>query len=213
MRLPKVHYTQSGQVKQLTADLILLDNLLAEYGPEARPIRENMPAALASFADKLWREKQGTSKAPFTTAAGERVFLDIQTLSPRTDLQRSLQSRAIQVANDLTQLRLLLFVESDSSIPAPFLAVLVVWLFIIFTSFSLFASFNPTVLAVLSLSALSAAGAIFLVLELGQPFSGLMAISSGAATQRARTSGSLDVPVICIGFDARSGLVSDLTVS
>jgi hypothetical protein len=144
--------TQSGQVKQLTADLILLDNLLAEYGPEARPIRENMRAALASFADRLWREKQGTSKAPFTTtAAGERVFLDIQTLSPRTDLQRSLQSRAIQVANDLTQLRLLLFVESDSSIPAPFLAVLVVWLFIIFTSFSLFASLNPTVLAVLSL--------------------------------------------------------------
>ena len=90
----------------MTADLILVDNLLAEYGPEARPIRENMRAALASFADRLWREKQGTSKTPFATAAaGERVYLDIQTLSARTDLQCSLQSRAIQVVNDLTQLR------------------------------------------------------------------------------------------------------------
>jgi len=100
-------------------------------------------------------------------------------LSPNSDLQRSLQSRAIQAANDMTQIRLLLFVESDNSIPVLFLAVLVIWLAIIFTSFSLFASLNPTVLAVLSLSALSAAGAIFLVLELGQPFVGLMAISNG----------------------------------
>jgi len=120
-------------------------------------------------------------QAPFTTsAAGERIYLDIQMLSPNTDLQRSLQSRAVQAANDLTQIRLLLFVESDNSIPVPFLAVLVIWLVIIFTSFSLFASLNPTVLAALSLSALSAAGAIFLVLELGQPFVGLMAISSSA---------------------------------
>jgi hypothetical protein len=34
--------TQSNQIKQITADVILLDNLLAQYGPEARPIREEM---------------------------------------------------------------------------------------------------------------------------------------------------------------------------
>jgi hypothetical protein len=172
--------TQSGQVKQMTADIILLDSLLAEYGPEALPIRKNIRAALGTYTDTLWREKKMKSQAPFTTsAAGERIYLDIQMLSPNSDLQRSLQSRAIQAANDMTQIRLLLFVESDNSIPVLFLAVLVIWLAIIFTSFSLFASLNPTVLAVLSLSALSAAGAIFLVLELGQSFVGLMAISNG----------------------------------
>jgi uncharacterized membrane protein len=31
--------TQTGQVRQITADLILLDNILAQYGPEARAIR------------------------------------------------------------------------------------------------------------------------------------------------------------------------------
>jgi uncharacterized membrane protein len=34
--------TQNTQVKQITADLILLDNILAQYGPEARSIREQM---------------------------------------------------------------------------------------------------------------------------------------------------------------------------
>src|SRR5262245_53550397 len=146
--------TQSAQVKQMTADIILLDCLLAEYGPEALPIRKNIRAALGPYTDTLWREKGMKLQTPFTTsAAGERIYLNIQMLSPNTDLQRSLQSRAIQAANDLTQIRLLLFVESDNSIPVPFLAVLVIWLVIIFTSFSLFASLNPTALAVLSLSA------------------------------------------------------------
>jgi hypothetical protein len=171
--------TQNGQVRQITANIILLDNLLAEYGLETLPIRANIRVTLPVYADVLWREKEMRQKTPFATnCAGERVYLDIQALSPKNDLQRSLQSRAIQAAHDLTQLRLLLFVESDNSIPAPFLAVLVIWLVIIFASFSLFATANATVFAIISLSAFSAAGAIFLVLELSQPFMGLMAISS-----------------------------------
>ena len=31
--------TQSSQITQLTADMILLDNLLGQHGPEGRPIR------------------------------------------------------------------------------------------------------------------------------------------------------------------------------
>src|ERR1700722_9976284 len=37
--------TQSGQVKQITADMILLDLLLEKYGPEALPIRVEMRSA------------------------------------------------------------------------------------------------------------------------------------------------------------------------
>ena len=59
----------------------------------------------------------------------------------------------------------------------PFLVVLVFWLSMIFTSFGLFAPANSTVVAVLLVCALSVAGAIFLVLELDQPFYGLIRIS------------------------------------
>ena len=171
--------TQNTQVKQITADLILLDNILAQYGPEARPIREQMRATIGPFADRLWREKQAGAAAPFeTNAAAEKVYLDIQGLSPQNDLQRSLQSRAAQLSNDLAQTRLLLFVESDSLIPIPFLAILAFWLVIIFASFSLFSPLNVTVFTCLSLFALSAACAILLILELSQPFTGLLSISS-----------------------------------
>ena len=171
--------TQNSQIKQITADIILLDRLLAQYGPEARPIRETMRNTIGPFADQLWREKAAETTAPFeANASAESVYVAIQALSPQNDLQRSLQSRVAQLSTDLAQTRLLLFVESDNLIPAPFLAILVFWLVIIFASFSLFSDLNVTVFTCLSLFALSASCAIFLILELSRPFGGLLMISS-----------------------------------
>jgi hypothetical protein len=171
--------TQSGQVKQITADVILIDALLEQYGPEALPIRSEMRKVIGPFADRLWHEKPAAAAAPFAmNAATESVYVAIQALSPRNDLQRSLQSRAAQVSTDLAQTRLLLFAESDSAIPAPFIAILAFWLIIIFASFSLFAALNVTVFTFLSLFALSASCAIFLILELSEPFTGLLMIPS-----------------------------------
>ena len=172
--------TQSGQVKQITADLILLDALLEQYGPEAQPLRVEMRGAIGPLADRIWHEKPADAARPFARdTKAESVYVAIQALSPKNDLQRSLQSRAAQVSTDLAQTRLLLFAESDSAIPAPFIAILAFWLIIIFASFSLFAALNATVFALLSLFALSAACAIFLILELSQPFIGLLMIPSG----------------------------------
>jgi hypothetical protein len=171
--------TQTAQVKQITADIILLDSLLAQYGPDAAPIRIQMRNVIGPFADRLWHEKEeGTGKPFESNAPADAVYLAIQALSPKNDLQRPLQARAVQISNDLVQTRFLLFVQSENSIPTPFLAILAFWLVLIFTSFSLFSRLNATVFAFLSLFALSASCAIFLILELNQPFTGLMKISS-----------------------------------
>ncbi len=171
--------TQAGQIKQITAGIIQLDNLLEQYGPEAVPIRRQIRSAIGPVVDRLWREKASKSPMPFVaTAAAEKAYAEIQSLTPQNDMQRSLQARAIQVSNDFAQTRLLLFVESDNQIPTPFLAVLVFWLIIIFASFSLFSPLNATVFGFLSLFALSASCAIYLILELSEPFKGLMMISS-----------------------------------
>jgi hypothetical protein len=118
-------------------------------------------------------------RTPFeASAASDAFFAKLQQLSPQNDSQRSLQPRAIQIATDIAQTRLLLFAQTYNSIPMPFLVVLIFWLTIIFGSFGLFAKPSATVFASLFVFALSAAGAIYLVLELGQPFAGLMQISS-----------------------------------
>jgi hypothetical protein len=173
--------TESSQVQHVTADIILLDRLLAQYGPEGRPIRDLMRRAVPAMVERIWGENASGvgTPAPFTaTSAAEDAFAMIGELAPQTEAQRSLKARAVQVSTDLAQTRLALFVQAGSSIPTPFLAVLVFWLTIIFASFSLFSRLNSTLVAVLLVFALSASGAIYLVLELSQPFAGLMQISS-----------------------------------
>jgi hypothetical protein len=173
--------TQVTQIKQLTADVILLDQLLAQYGPEAATVRNLLRGAVDAVADRIWHEHSSVSamKTPYEgTAAGEAFFMKLRQLPPQTDEQRSIKDRAIQVSTNIAHTRLLLFTQGDNPIPMPFLIVLIFWISIIFVNFSLFADPKPIVIAALAVFALSAAAAIFLVLELGQPFSGIMQISS-----------------------------------
>ena len=168
--------TRSTQLQQLTANVILLDSLLGQYGPEVTPLRRQLRGAINPLIDRLWHEKITTE--PFTAnREGEKVYLAILALSPQTETQRSLQARAVQVANDVAQARFMLFAETENRIPKPFLAILVFWLFIIFLSFSLFSDLNATALAFLCVFGLSASCAIYLILELNDPFNGLMRIS------------------------------------
>ena len=173
--------TQSTQVRGMTANIILLDRVLAQYGPEARPARELLRRAIDPLAERIWRENSSATArdAPFADAPEAAIVIaKIQDLAPQNDAQRSFKAQAIQTVTEIAQARLLLFEQADSSIPMPFLAVLVFWLTIIFASFSLFARLNPTLVAVLFVFALSASCAVFLILELSQPFAGLMQISS-----------------------------------
>lgn len=172
--------TQSSQIKQLTADIVFLDSILAQYGPETDSARTLLRRALATMADRIWREKRSdTGKAEVFEASAAALLLynEILKLSPRNEAQHSLQARAVDTSNDLAKTRLLLFTKAGSSIPMPFLVVLISWLTIIFASFSLFSDINATTIAALCIFALSASASIFLILELSQPFTGLMMIA------------------------------------
>lgn len=172
--------TQRGEVKRLTADIILLDEMLAQYGPEARTGRDLLRRAVDQLITRIWEQDTSGSvtQAPFVaTTAAEEASREVQRLEPASDAQRTLKARASDLSSDLAQIRLLLFEQADNPIPVLFLSVLVFWLAIIFASFSLFARLNPTLVAALFVFALSASGAIFLILELTHPFTGLMRIS------------------------------------
>src|SRR5207248_529969 len=76
------------------------------------------------------------------------------------------------------QMRWLLFSqERGSTIPVPFLTVLVAWLAILLASFGLLAPGNSTTLLSLAACSLSVASAIFLILDLDHPYEGIIRIS------------------------------------
>ncbi len=184
---------KDSQVQQITANVVLLDRTLSQYGPEADTSRNLLRSAVAAMADQIWNgSRAGSSSArPFEETAAAVTFYDaILKLSPGNDAQRSLRARAIDIANDVGKARLLLFAGTEGGIPMPFLVVLVCWLAIIFASFSLFADNNAATITALSIFALSASAAIFLILELNEPFTGFMMISSDPLRQALGSIGS-----------------------
>ena len=173
---------RESEINQITANVILLDTLLAKYGEGAQAARVSLRKAVPPIANRIWSEAQSAQlrSTPFqgATAEGEIFYQRVQEFQPSNDIQRGLKERAIQVTTDLMQERFLLFSHLGSSIPIPFLAVLLLWMVVLFAGFSLMAPSNATTLASLMICALSVSGAIFLILELNEPFSGLMVIPS-----------------------------------
>jgi hypothetical protein len=181
--------TQKRGYEQMSADLVLLDSMLARYGAEAQEARDLLRHTAVVLLERLRPQDPARSYAPTaaSTSAGNRPVYDrmqelphkIQELPPQNDAQRWLQSQALQISADLARTRWLLVEEGEgSSIPIAFLVVLVFWLAVLFASFGLFGPPNATVITTLLVSALSISGALFLILELDQPFGGLIRISS-----------------------------------
>jgi hypothetical protein len=171
--------TQGSELMEMSAKVVLLDRLLAHYGPETNETRGLLRSGVVQFLDQTWSDsKVPSANVGPTASGGDTLYDNIQALAPQHDAQRSIKAQALSVATAIGQTRMLMFAQSGSSISTPFLVVVIFWLTIIFLSFGLHAPPNATVVTVLFLCALSVAGAIFLILELDRPFSGLIQISS-----------------------------------
>jgi len=119
-----------------------------------------------------------TSSQIESSGNSEALYDKIQNLSPKDDVQRSIQAQASSTLLALGQTRWLMAEQRVNSVSSPLLIVLLFWLTIIFTSFGLFAPRNATVVVSLLVSALSVSGAVFLILEMYSPYAGLIHVSS-----------------------------------
>jgi ABC-type amino acid transport system permease subunit len=183
--------TQRNGVSQLAANVLVLNRTLALYGkqtegtPEgkkAQEIRDLLRASLADLVHRTWPEERAPAEQPGTKGGTEgryeEVYERILALEPKTDAQRTLQSQALKMVTDIGQLRWNLAAQRQaSSIPIPFLVVMVFWLALILLSFGLFAPGNPTAVLSLAVCTLAVSSAIFLILELDRPFGGIIQIS------------------------------------
>ena len=171
--------TQRTEVIQMAAKVAFLDRLLAAYGPQAAEVRAALRYSVEEGMRQMWpgQMRRPTDRSP-RIQAGNVVYGAIQHLSPQNDMQSALKSQAATLATDLGQLRSLLAAQSVPSVSLAMLIILVSWLVVIFVGFSIVAPPNATTILALIVSALAVSGAIFLILELDEPFGGLIGISS-----------------------------------
>jgi hypothetical protein len=168
-----------SEINQITSGVILLDHLLSGYGDDAWTVRTALREEVRLVAARIWNEGQAFSSHPRPFKPlhqGELLYQRILGLQPSSDAQRELKRRIVQLTHDLAEVRLSLFSQLSRSIPLPFLIVLLSWIAVMFTGFAVMTPAKITPLIFLVISACSVSGAIFLVLELDQPFAGLMMI-------------------------------------
>jgi hypothetical protein len=170
---------QRTEVIQMAAKVAFLDRVLTAYGPEAAGVRAQVRNMLEQSIQQIWPGalRQPADRNP-NIQAGNLVYAALQHLSPQDDAQAALKSQATAQAVDIAQVRSLLAAQSVPSISQTMLIIVVSWLVVIFVGFSVIAPRNATAILALMLSALAVSGAIFLILELDQPFGGFIGISS-----------------------------------
>ena len=167
-----------SQVTQVATDVILVDRSLELYGSETSNARRALRDQVAALIAQTDSPSASTPRLQPSSEADLRDFYRmVRRLSPRDDSQRSLKAEVLRISLEVGKIRASAMARESSSIPIPLLVVLVFWLTALFAGFGLFASRNLVVVAALCICALTVSTAIFLVLDIDQPLTGLMRVS------------------------------------
>jgi hypothetical protein len=171
--------TERSEVILMASKVAFLGRVLDAYGPEAAGVRALLRNTTGEAIQKMWpgQMRRPADRNP-DVQAGNLAYAALQQLSPQSEMQKVLKSTATTLAGDIAETRTLLAAQSVPSVSQPMLIILVSWLVVIFVGFSVLAPPNATTVFALMLSALAVSGAIFLILELDEPFGGLIGISS-----------------------------------
>jgi hypothetical protein len=171
--------TEDAEFTAQSAKIVMLDKMLAHYGPETKEARDALRTVVVGMLERGRPPEAGSQHGRLEPPAGsDALYKTIMDLSPKDDEQRFAKSQALNIVIGLGQTRWLILEQQVNSISMPLLVVVVFWLVMIFMSFGLLAPHNATVVTTLFVCALSVSTAIFLILEMYSPFDGLIRISS-----------------------------------
>src|SRR5579871_1438386 len=179
--------TQKSEMEAFAARAIQLDLALAEFGPETEPARARMKQQLQEIRDMVWGGNIGEAVKALKVSEPlphlRQLDEYVASLDPKTAPQRQYLAAASADVAALENTRLLISLQLASSISWPLVVIVVSWGLILFCGYGLLSRINATTLTALGLGAFAVGSALFLILELSQPFAGVFRIPSGAYDQ------------------------------
>jgi hypothetical protein len=172
--------TRSGEITALSADILRLDQMMRLYGPETDPARGKLRQYAERKTNDLFsqdpRDIRVDNPATYEVLQqAEELLLELRPADPR---RRWLLDQALAHATKIGNTRWLLAQQTEQGTPKIFVALVVFWLALLFASFGLFAPRNFISALVLVLCAVAVSGAVEMVLELEQPFGGVLRVSA-----------------------------------
>jgi hypothetical protein len=181
--------TQKAELENLSTRALQLDLALAEYGPETKPYRAKMKEGIARARQMFWGAGNFADSDPdalkvsaaLPTLQATDEFL--ASLNPQTPMQRQAVAAAEIDASWIQNLRISMSLQLASPVSWPLLVIVVAWSSILFCGFGLLSRTTATTVAAVALGAFSVASAVFLILELSEPYTGLFRLPAAALEQ------------------------------
>jgi hypothetical protein len=176
------------------AQLAQLDRCLRDYGPETAPFRKQLRGYAAAVIASTWPDEprpEGLDfpdpdkmpqlgESPLLSDLLSEVGRGVRGLEPKDSYHTTQMGACVEEYSDLLKARWKVIEGARPSITPPFYWVLVIWLSILFGSFGLTARPNALVAAITILSALSITIAVFVILDMDEPYGGLFGVPSTA---------------------------------
>lgn len=173
------HDRQVSELTQMSAKVVVLGRILQFYGPEASQARQSLRDVVGQVLLSTWpNEQTENTQVPPRTTRPVDLYNQIEGLAPKEDRQRNMQSQASGLLISVGEVRWLMIEEAALKINPLVLLVLDFWLTCLFVSWGLYSPRNATALTALFVTALSVSAAIFLIVELYTPYTGILRVPS-----------------------------------
>jgi hypothetical protein len=178
--------TQKANIETLCARSLELDLAFRRYGAETQPLREALRASMTGAYDAIWGDAAAYPQQ-FDVGAYmprfEKWNETLSSLSPHTPAQTQSLSSMIASSSAFQQTRLLTSLQLASPFSWPLLVIVVSWAMLLFCGFGLLSGLNGTSAVALGFGSFAVASAIFLILELSHPYTGLFRIPAASMQQ------------------------------
>ena len=177
--------TQKANVEVMAARSIQLDMALRPFGAEATMIRAGLSASINQAYKAIWIDHLDPSQYDINTLVANFNQLNaaVAALKPTTPEQNAAISTINVSVGIIEQTRLLMSLQLASPISWPLLFVVVSWAMLLFAGYGVLARLNGTAVAAALIGGFAIGSAVFLILELNQPFLGLFRLPAAAMQQ------------------------------
>ena len=188
-----VFSTQKAELQGIAANALEFNQETREYGPEAAHARALMRTDLDYAHRQLWGDDQTKAAAIAASICNmDSLSVVLDHMEPTTDAQKSLLADAKHNYEAIWQSRILMSLQGVDAVSWAVLYVVSAWTCIAFFLTGLNSNSSRATIAVAALGSFCVASAMFLILELSQPYTSSMRVSSDGIHQSASNSTSLE---------------------
>jgi hypothetical protein len=183
-----IYTGQNMAVQSLAAKVLQLDLALADYGPDAVPMRKELRDNLGKTLDEVWAADQ--SDANFAANNFAAALRNLRTregalakLHPNTDEQTQALATAKATLEAIGQARLQMSFALSAPVSFPLVLTVVAWVVVLFLGYGVMSKGSATSVVGVLIGSFAIASAFLMILDLSSPYSGFFRASPAPLEQ------------------------------